>query len=87
MNRVKKISQLYADAKPEIDQQRAIRSHTRRARKAALHVTQTAAHLQTLRNALMQKNVKELKALAARVEIEGRSKMNKKQLVEAIITA
>jgi hypothetical protein len=87
MNRVKRISRRYDEQRPQIDRERAIRSHTRRARKAAIRVTQANAHLETLRNALHTKNMKELKALAADLNVKGRSKMTKKQLVEELIKA
>lgn len=84
MNRVKKTSEKYLERKPEIDRGRAIRSHTRRARKHAVRTAALDSTMKAVIEALPKKSRDDLRQMAKELGVPRRSSLTKAKLVEAI---
>ena len=72
------------DAKPAIDRERYIRSHTRAARRHATHLKKMDEAINQLIAALPTMGKPELVKLAKDLGVPRRSRLTKHQLVEAI---
>lgn len=83
-SRVHRTSQKYLAQKPVIDRERAVRSHTRRARKHAVHLRQMNEAMQDLLAKLPTMTKPELVKIAKGLDIPRRSRLTKQGLIKAI---
>lgn len=84
MNRVKKISRKYVESRPDVDRERAIRSHTRNARRHAIKVKAHERALSEVLARLPHMTKPELVKIAKGLGIRGRSRLTKEGLVQKI---
>lgn len=86
MNRVKKISKAYEQAKPQIDHLRMIDTQTRRTRRAARKAKDLSDQLQRGRQhrLLQSLDVPTLRSRAKSLGVAAPSKMRKQALIDAI---
>lgn len=84
MNRVKRTSRRYLEQKSLIDRDRAVRSHTRRARRHAVKIKTAQDSIQAMLAQLPHMTKPELVEIAKGLGVPRRSRLTKPQLVKAI---